>query len=179
MNRLLKNLVLKDLRPDGIWQMTDVMKSVLRYHISRLPNRKVSEDETRYPQSPASMRAFLVKFFVRHYLQIQNCLLDYMISQDFAEPSAYRDRKKSQHKKSIPREIQTRLILIRIIAAYIRLLRKERFLISPLRNFHQFTQLHFPALQRSLKMLQISGVSLHRLIETSLSKLRMVSIRWL
>ncbi|HUT46231.1 MAG TPA: hypothetical protein VMX36_08080 [Sedimentisphaerales bacterium] len=90
MKRLLKNLVLKDLCPDGIWQMTDVMKSVLRYHISRLPNRKVSEDETRYPQSPASMRAFLVKFFVRHYLQTQNCLLDYMISQDFIE--TIRDR---------------------------------------------------------------------------------------
>ncbi len=90
MNRLLKNLVLKDLCPDGIWQMTDVMKSVLRYHISRLPNRKVSEDETRYPQSPASMRAFLVKFFVRHYLQTQNCLLNYMISQDFIE--TIRDR---------------------------------------------------------------------------------------
>ena len=31
------------------------------------------------------MRAFLVTFFTRHYLQIQNCLLDYMISQDFLE----------------------------------------------------------------------------------------------
>ena len=85
MNRTQKNLVLKDLCPDGIWQLTDVMKSVLRYHISRLPNRKVSEDETRYPQSPADMRAFLVKFFVRHYLQIQNSLLDYMTSKDFLE----------------------------------------------------------------------------------------------
>ena len=90
MNRTLKKLVLKDLCPDGIWQLTDVMKSVLRYHISRLPNRKVSEDETRYPQSPADMRAFLVKFFVRHYLQTQNSLLDYMISQDFLE--TIRDR---------------------------------------------------------------------------------------
>ncbi|TSA56406.1 MAG: hypothetical protein D4R45_00880 [Planctomycetaceae bacterium] len=80
MNKTLKNLVLKDLCPDGIWQLTDVMKSVLRYHISRLPNKKVSEDETCYPQSPASMRAFLVKFLVRHYLQTQNSLLDYMIS---------------------------------------------------------------------------------------------------
>lgn len=85
MNRTLKNLVLKDLCPDRIWQLTDVMKSVLRYHISRLPNRKVSEDETRYPRSPADMRAFLVKFFVRHYLQTQNSLLDYMTSQDFLE----------------------------------------------------------------------------------------------
>jgi len=90
MNRILKNLVLNDLCPDGIWQLTDVMKSVLRYHISRLPNRKVSEDETRYPKSPVGMRAFLVKFFVRHYLQTQNSLLDYMISQDFIE--TIRDR---------------------------------------------------------------------------------------
>lgn len=85
MNRKLKNLVLKELCPDGIWQLTNVMKSVLKYHISRLPNSKVSEDETRYPQSPADMRAFLVKFFVRHYLQTQNTLLDYMTSQDFLE----------------------------------------------------------------------------------------------
>jgi len=77
--------VLKDLCPDGIWLLTDVMKSVLRYHISRLPSKKVSEDETRYPQSPVDMRAFLVKFFVRHYLQTQNSLLDYMTSQDFLE----------------------------------------------------------------------------------------------
>lgn len=85
MSRTLKNLVLKDLCPDGTWQLTDVMKSVLRYHISRLPKSKVSEDETRYPQSPADMRAFLIKFFVRHYLQIQNSMLDYMTSQDFLE----------------------------------------------------------------------------------------------
>ena len=90
MNRTLKNLVLKDLCLDGIWQLTDVMKSVLRYHISHLPHRKVSEDETRYLRSPADMRAFLVKFFVRHYLQTQNSLLDYMKSQDFLE--TIRDR---------------------------------------------------------------------------------------
>ncbi|MFB0524293.1 MAG: hypothetical protein ACETVZ_02050 [Phycisphaerae bacterium] len=83
MNRTLKNLVLKELCPYGIWQLTDVMKSGLRYQISRLPKRKVSEDETRYPQSPAGMRAFLVKFFARHYLQTQNSLVDYVTGQDF------------------------------------------------------------------------------------------------
>ena len=31
------------------------------------------------------MRAFLVKFFVRHYLQTQNSLLNYMTSQDFLD----------------------------------------------------------------------------------------------
>lgn len=61
------------------------MKSVLKYQISRLPNKKVSKDETRYPRNPADMRAFLVKFFVRHYLQTQNSLLDYMTSQEFLE----------------------------------------------------------------------------------------------
>lgn len=75
--------MLNYLCPDGIWQLTDVMKSVLRYHISHLPNRKVSEDETRYPQSLADMRAFLIRFFARHYLQAQNSLVDYMTSQDF------------------------------------------------------------------------------------------------
>lgn len=75
--------MLNDLCPAGIWQLTDVMKAVLRYHISRLPNRKVSEDETRYPQSPADMRAFLIRFFARHYLQAQNSLIDYITSQDF------------------------------------------------------------------------------------------------
>lgn len=83
MNRTLQNFVLKELCPDGIWQLTDIIKSVLRYQISHLPKSKVSEDETRYPQSPAGMRAFLVKFFTRHYLQTQNSLVDYMTSQDF------------------------------------------------------------------------------------------------
>lgn len=83
MNRTLQNFVLKELCPDGIWQLTDIIKSLLRYQISHLPKSKVSEDETRYPQSPAGMRAFLVKFFTRHYLQTQNSLVDYMTSQDF------------------------------------------------------------------------------------------------
>ncbi len=83
MNRTSQNQVLQELRPDGIWQSTDNVKSVLRYQISRLPKGKVSEDETRYPENPASMRAFLIKFFTRHYLQTQNSLVKYMTSQDF------------------------------------------------------------------------------------------------
>jgi hypothetical protein len=61
------------------------MKSILKYQISRLPKNKVSEDETRYPNSPAGMRAFLVKFFYRHYLQTQNSLVTYMISNEFLD----------------------------------------------------------------------------------------------
>jgi len=83
MNLTNNNLVLRELCQDGIWRLSDAMKSVLRYQISRLTNIEVSEDETRYPQSPAGMRAFLVKYFTRHYLQIQNSLFKYITSQDF------------------------------------------------------------------------------------------------
>ena len=51
--------------------------------MSRLPKDNVSEDETRYPKSPSAMRAFLIKFFDRHYLQTQNSLVEYMTSQNF------------------------------------------------------------------------------------------------
>lgn len=83
MNRTLQNLVLQELRPDEIWQLSNLMKSILRRQISHLPKSKVTEDETRYPQSPVSMRAFLIKFFARHYLQTQNSLVEYITSQDF------------------------------------------------------------------------------------------------
>lgn len=85
MNKTLKKLVLKELCPDGTWHLTDVMKSTLKLHLSRLPRGEVSEDERRYPKTPVSMRAFLVRFFTRHILQTQNSLLDYMISEDFLE----------------------------------------------------------------------------------------------
>jgi len=83
MSEKLQNFLLKDLCPDGVWQLSDVMKSLLRYQLSSLPKGEVSEDETRYPQSPVEMRAFLTKFFARHYFQIQNSLFNYMTSQDF------------------------------------------------------------------------------------------------
>lgn len=85
MNRTLRSLVQEELCPEGIWTLTDAMRSRLRCQISRLPRKKVSEDETRYPQTPAGMRAFSVKFFTRHYFQTQNCLIDYMTSQHFLE----------------------------------------------------------------------------------------------
>lgn len=58
------------------------MKSLLRYQIGRLPRRKVSEDETRYPQTPEGMRAFLEVFFTRHYFQVQNSLVKYLVSDE-------------------------------------------------------------------------------------------------
>ena len=83
MSGTLQNLIYKDLCPDGIWQLSDAVKSVLRYQISRLPRSNVSETDTRYPTTPASMRAFLDVFFTRHFFQSQNSLIDYMTSQDF------------------------------------------------------------------------------------------------
>jgi ribosomal protein RSM22 (predicted rRNA methylase) len=83
MNRTLQNLVQKDLCPDGIWLLTDVMQSVLRYQISRLPKIKVTETDSHYPNAHASMREFLEIFFSRHYFQIQSSLINYMVSQDF------------------------------------------------------------------------------------------------
>ncbi len=83
MDGTLQYLTREELCPNGIWQLPNVTKSVLRYQILRLPKSEVSETETRYPQSPAEMRAFLVKFFTRHYFQTQNSLIDYMTSQDF------------------------------------------------------------------------------------------------
>lgn len=79
----LRNLVLRELWPDGIWQLTEPTRSILTRQISRLPRRTVSEIDARYPTTPASMRAFLEAFFTRHYFQIQNSLISYMTSQDF------------------------------------------------------------------------------------------------
>jgi ribosomal protein RSM22 (predicted rRNA methylase) len=83
MSGTLQNLIYESLCPDGIWQLSDAMRSVLRYQISRLSRGVVSETDTRYPTTPASMRAFLKVFFARHFFQTQNSLIDYMTSQDF------------------------------------------------------------------------------------------------
>lgn len=83
MNNTLMNSLFQELCPDGIWQLSDVVKSILRRQISRLPKDNVSEDEIRYPKRPVAMREFLIKFFSRHYLQTQNSLIKYITSQDF------------------------------------------------------------------------------------------------
>jgi len=83
MKNNLENSLLKELCDDGIWRISNVMKSVLQYQISRMDKREVNEDETRYPKSQAGMRSFLKKFFTRHYLQAQSSLVHYMSSNDF------------------------------------------------------------------------------------------------
>jgi ribosomal protein RSM22 (predicted rRNA methylase) len=83
MESTLQNDVKIELCPNGIWQLKNIMESLLTRQISKLPKSEVSETDTRYPTTPASMRAFLEVFFTRHYFQIQNSLLDYITSDDF------------------------------------------------------------------------------------------------
>jgi hypothetical protein len=72
------------LCPEGTWQLSAPLRSLLDREIVRLPNKGVSEDETRYPIDAAGMRAFLSTFFTRHLFQLQNSLLDYLASGDFS-----------------------------------------------------------------------------------------------
>jgi ribosomal protein RSM22 (predicted rRNA methylase) len=81
-DELLKR-VSDGLCPDGNWRLSDVMEKLLRLQMNSLPQRTVSEEETRYPTQPASMRAFLDTFFARHYFQVQDGLLAYMTSEEF------------------------------------------------------------------------------------------------
>ncbi|MHC4104814.1 MAG: hypothetical protein ACYSR9_07740 [Planctomycetota bacterium] len=83
MNNALMNSLLQELCPDGIWQLSDLIKSILRRQISNLPMGNVLKDEIRYPKSPAAMRVYLIRFFSRHYFQTQNSLFKYITSQDF------------------------------------------------------------------------------------------------
>ncbi len=63
----LKDVVLKSLCPDGIWRLSGVIESLLQRQLNRLPKKRVSEEESRYPTTPAGMREFLDGFFARHY----------------------------------------------------------------------------------------------------------------
>ena len=85
MNETLQDLVREKLCPEGVWELSDTMKLVFSHHTSRLPKRQVTEIETRYPVCAASMRAFLEVFFTRHYFQIQNSLISYMLSREFLD----------------------------------------------------------------------------------------------
>ena len=64
------------LAPDGCWQIQEDILGILQQEMNCLPNKKsVSEQQCRYPETPAAMRAFLEKFFVRHFFQVQDSLL--------------------------------------------------------------------------------------------------------
>jgi hypothetical protein len=68
--------------PGGTWQLSASIRSLLDREVARLPNRDVSDDDTRYPVDAGGMRAFLSTFFTRHLFQLENSLLDYMVSGD-------------------------------------------------------------------------------------------------
>jgi len=83
MDTELYKRVKDELCPNDHWDLTDAIKRLLKLQINRLPQVTVSAEETRYPTSPAGMRAFLDTFFARHYFQVQNSMLDYMTSEEF------------------------------------------------------------------------------------------------
>ncbi len=70
---------------DSTYELGGSTKFVLDQELAGLPQRNVSEQDTRYPTDAASMRAFLEVFFTRHLFQLQNSLMDYVTSPDFNE----------------------------------------------------------------------------------------------
>lgn len=85
MNIDLYNEVKAELCPDGNWKMNGTLERILNRQINHFPKRETSDEETRYPEDQTSMRAFLDKFFFRHYFQVQNSLLEYMASEEFID----------------------------------------------------------------------------------------------
>ena len=88
MDLYLLDFMRNELCPNGIWALSDVVRSVLDRQILRLPKGNVPEMEVRYPTSLAGMRAFLEVFFTRHYFQVQDSLIEYVVSQDFLDAIA-------------------------------------------------------------------------------------------
>ena len=70
------NAIEVTLKPGDCWQMQKEVYSILQQKINCLPKSKdVSEQQFRYPETPAALRAFLEKFFTRHFFQVQDSLL--------------------------------------------------------------------------------------------------------
>ena len=88
MSNKLRDFIQNELCPKGEWELSDYMRAALERQISRLPKAVISEEETRYPTTLAGMRAFLDVFFTRHYFQVQDSLLEYMISDEFMDSLA-------------------------------------------------------------------------------------------
>lgn len=60
------------------------METIRSRHLRRLPEKLVSEHETRYSTSPEGMHAFLDVFFARHFFQIQDSLMEHFASTEFS-----------------------------------------------------------------------------------------------
>ena len=62
--------------PGDIWKLDSVFESLLKRQICSLPfSKNLSQLERRYPEDKKSLRAFLDKFFARHFFQVQNAML--------------------------------------------------------------------------------------------------------
>ena len=85
MSNVIEEFVKEELCPEGIWKFSDSMLSIFKSAINRFPNGETSETEEWYPTTRNGMKAYLDKFFARHCFQVQDSLLDYMVSEPFLE----------------------------------------------------------------------------------------------
>ena len=62
--------------PSNIWKLDSAFEVLLKRQICSLPSTKnLSKLEYRYPEDEKSLRAFMNKFFDRHFFQVQNAIL--------------------------------------------------------------------------------------------------------
>jgi len=61
MNTELHKKVSGELCPDGNWQLSESIKTLLKFQIDSLPRTTVSQEETRYPTTPAGMIPIVIK----------------------------------------------------------------------------------------------------------------------
>ena len=69
--------------PNDVWTMRETPLRFLEEALRRLPKAEVSEEERRYPTTPQGMRAFMDRFFARHFFQTQDSLVEYFASPAF------------------------------------------------------------------------------------------------
>jgi len=74
------------LAPNSIWRLRGSTESLLRSTLDRLPGGKVSESEQRYPTTLQGVRAFLDSLFARHFFQVQDSLLAFVLHLVASQP---------------------------------------------------------------------------------------------
>ncbi|MBL7215942.1 MAG: hypothetical protein ISS71_09720 [Phycisphaerae bacterium] len=79
----IKKKVLEDLCPDGVWQLSEPLETMVNKTIRKLPKKEVTTQERRYPTTHEGMRACLDGFFARHFFQVQDAALNRVVSEDF------------------------------------------------------------------------------------------------
>ncbi|MCE5187313.1 MAG: hypothetical protein LLF76_14435 [Planctomycetaceae bacterium] len=84
----IKEQVQDELRPNGVWQLSEAMEGILAKAIRRMPSGEVSTEERRYPTTHKGMRACLDSFFARHFFQAQEVILDHVSNDTFLSQMA-------------------------------------------------------------------------------------------